>query len=598
MNVSRVKRTLVLAAFGAALMMAGRAVAQVDAAPISGPVDLSPPARSKVLSNKRRPKPENPTLPSSGDGVGGVVETQVLADVNPDVAGAMSEDAGGFGAAMWRGTDRKVLDHLLAQIPVTSASPAMRDLMRRLLLTGADVPKGGRSGELISVRAGQLLAMGDFVGVNALLGVVPGYTGNPDLLRVEVDARLLTGDVARACQVTRAHIEEQSSVYWQKAFIFCQALDGQGEQAQIGIALLQELGVEDQVFFRLVDALSNPGKPPVIDSLADPSPLHLALARVAKAKLPIDVISSNRPGVLRAIAISPNAAPDLRLEAAERAESAGALPVDDLRQLYASIEFSEQALKNPLTEAAKLSGPMSRALLYRATLSQTVPAAQAEALTQALKLARVGGRYASTARAFLPQLTRVAPSADLAWFAPEAIRVFLTTGRYEGARAWFALLQSAAEHDAKLAAEQVALMPMARLSGFDGAASWTLAQFPAWWQTVKGSKGARDKAALLIATFEALGESAPDQIWATLIAGPSRHALVAPHPSLWFLLDEASKQARLGETVLLSLVILGEGGPANADPIVLSRVLKALVAVGLNDEARALALEAVVAAGL
>jgi len=87
-------------------------------------------------------------------------------------------------------------------------------------------------------------------------------------------------------------------------------------------------------------------------------------------------------------------------------------------------------------------------------------------------------------------------------------------------------------------------------------------------------------------------------MWGQLIDGPSHQTVLAPHPSLWFLLNGASSQARLGETVLLSLVIMGEGGPARVDPLVGHRVLKALRNVGLNDEARALALETIVAAGL
>ncbi len=71
-----------------------------------------------------------------------------------------------------------------------------------------------------------------------------------------------------------------------------------------------------------------------------------------------------------------------------------------------------------------------------------------------------------------------------------------------------------------------------------------------------------------------------------------------PRPALWFRLEEAARGARKGETVLLSLLALGDGGPAQADPIVLRRVLRALGAVGLEASARALAVEAAVAAGL
>lgn len=629
MNVSRVKRVSGLLT-AALVALPGLAWAQGGPVDLSPPIRLEPPAREPEQA-RPAPPPVRPQVTSpqtmkpdsamtdpepsmiGAEGVqmdggqpapvmGGVVEAETLGTVNPDVAGAIRTEEGGFGSAMWMGTQWSVLENLLPQIPVTTSSPAMRDLMRRVLLTGAEVPQGGEPGSLISLRTGLLSAMGDFVGVNNLLKVVPGRTGNPDLLRVEVDTRFLTGDVARACQVAHAYIQEQQSSYWQKAFIFCQALEGDTDAALLGMSLLEELGVDDPVFFQLVDALARleePGaKAPVIDSLSDPTPLNLALARVAKVKLPGDVISSNRPGVLRAIAISPNASPDLRLEAAERAEAAGALPVDALRQLYASIEFSEDQLKNPLTHAAQRTGPMSRALLYRATLMQTVPAAQAEALNRAMSIARQSGRYASTARAFLPQLTRVPATQDLVWFAPEAIRAFLISGRHQGAAPWFALLQNAAQLEPKMAAELESLMPVARLSGFEGAGEWTMDRLHGWWNTVKDNEGARDKAATLAATFSALGEYVPDEIWTDLVAGTSHTALMAPYPSLWFLLDNASRQGRVGETVLLSLVSLGDGGPARADPIVLHHILKSLRNVGLDAEARAMALEAVVAAGL
>jgi len=605
MNASPVKRSAILALFGATLVTSGQSLAQ------QGPVDLSPPKRLESYTPTPIPNTPDPVYGTPTSGVvgaeavdmeapkmGGVVEAQTLDAVNPDVAGVLNDQDGGLGPDMWLGTNRLVVESLLSKIPVATASPAMRDLMRRLLLTGAPVPEGSQPGSLIALRAGQLLAMGDFTGVNALLKVVPGYAENPDLLRIEVDSRLLTGDVARACQVTNAYIENQSSTYWQKAFIFCQAIEGKGEQAQLGMSLLRELGVEDEVFYSLVSALANAYEAPVIESLADPSPLHLALARVVKATLPADVISSNRPAILRSIAISPNASADLRIEAAERAEFSGALPVDALRQLYASIEFSDADLNNPLIALAGLSGPLSRALLYRATLSQKGPVAQAESLAQALQLARLGGRYASTARAFLPQISRVDPSLELAWFAPEAIRAFLIANRHDAVRGWFDLLTAAAQSDPHMAAQLEALLPVARLSGYDQASGWTLDRLPQWWDAVKASEGARDKAATLASVFNALGEFVPDILWVDLIDGPTHETVAAPHSSLWFLLDGAASRQRLGETVLVSLVILNEGGPARASPLILQKVLKSLDSVGLKDEAHAMALEAVVAAGL
>jgi hypothetical protein len=58
------------------------------------------------------------------------------------------------------------------------------------------------------------------------------------------------------------------------------------------------------------------------------------------------------------------------------------------------------------------------------------------------------------------------------------------------------------------------------------------------------------------------------------------------------------KSKRVGETVLLSLLAIGNAGPAKIEVGVLSTVLKALLAIGLDQDARALALEAALVNGL
>jgi hypothetical protein len=63
-------------------------------------------------------------------------------------------------------------------------------------------------------------------------------------------------------------------------------------------------------------------------------------------------------------------------------------------------------------------------------------------------------------------------------------------------------------------------------------------------------------------------------------------------------LEQAARGRRIGETVLFTLLVLGEGGPAQADATTMTRVLKALESAGFKSEARALAIEAAVALGL
>ena len=530
--------------------------------------------------------------------VGTAIQVDSLKSIDADTVGVLSEAEGGFGGAMWEGTSRALVDTLLTRIPVNSTSPAMRDLMRRLLLSTAAVPKGrSKRGGLVVMRIGLLAAMGDLRAVNDLLEATPLRRQDEELMRVEADMRFLANDNARACALAAGQFQAGQQPYWHKAFIFCQALAGETEKAALGVGLLSELGEDDGPFFAMVEGLTN-GENVVIDSLPDPSPLHLAIARAAKALLPSDVISSNRPAVLYTIAISPNAPIELRLEAAERAEAAGALPVDTLRQLYTSASFSDEALANPLSKAEVETGPLSRALLYRTSLAQTVPIAQAETVARALALGREGGRYPSTVRVFVSVLRLIRPSDELVWFAPEAIRALLAAGRHELAGAWFELLRAAALFDEGSAAMLTSLMPVASLSGSPEADSWTTDKLGDWWNQAKGDTRARQRAAILFSLFDALGEPVPATLWAALLTDADRTPVALPHPALWFRLQSASAEGRVGETVLLSLLALGEGGPAAAEPVILRQVIGGLRAVGLEPAARALAVEAAVAAGL
>ena len=87
-------------------------------------------------------------------------------------------------------------------------------------------------------------------------------------------------------------------------------------------------------------------------------------------------------------------------------------------------------------------------------------------------------------------------------------------------------------------------------------------------------------------------------MWEELIEASERTTVAMPTPALWFKLESAAKAGRIGETVLISLLALGEGGTAQTDPIIAAKVLEALGTIGLKDDVRALALETAVAAGL
>ena len=555
---------------------------------------LAPTARPAPPGDRDETQPPD----ESESSLPGQIQVDALATVDIDTLGTLGAGNGGFGATMWRGSPRSLVDVLLLRLPVNTSSPVMRDLARRLLLTATAAPEGeAPAGSLLALRARLLVAMGDLDGAKGLFEAMPRRTGDNELARIEADARFLENDNARACAIAAEHLASGDDGYWQKAFIFCQILADQRERAELGVSLLRETGEEDPVFFELADALIA-DRSPELEGMIDPTPLQLAMARATGASLPVEVVASDRPGILRTVATSPNAPIELRLEAAERAEAAGALAPETLRQIYGSIDFSEDALANPLSQAEAEGGAVSRALLYRSALAQTVPTAKAEAVVQAFDLARQGGRYASVVRTFLPVVKGIAPSVEMLWFAPEAVKALLLAGDLETAAVWYGLLRSNARHDEAAASSLAAVTPVMALSGLDRDFSGSPRGLAAWAEEARTREDGRERAALLFALLDGLGDRVPESLWTPLLDGPDRTTTAAPHPAVWVRLSTAAADRRVGETVLLSLLALGPVGPTEANPVTLRHVVSALSEIGLESDARALALEAAVAAGL
>ena len=595
--------------------------------PPTAPTSLAPTTAPKSEAGAKDAKSKPGLLPVKFD-------VEALDATDRDSIGTLDDVEGGFGLEMWAGTRRSLVEKLLPGVPAQSSSRIMRGLLRRLLLSIAKAPLANVPGQaasndvasnenaevqtpptnipvpgpkkgLIHLRIERLAAMGDIGAVDALLKVAPDRENDQILLRSEADVLFYGNDYARVCPLVASQIRQVATVYWRKAFIFCQALAGEHERASLGVTLLEEQGEDDPVFFNLIDALAGLEKPK-IESMGNPRPLHFAMARAAKAKLPGDVISSNHPAVLKTVARTPGLHPELRIDAAERAEAMGALETRILRDLYTSVTFSQEVLENPLTTAESERSPLSRALLYRKALVESIPTAKAGIVSQALILARDGGRFQSTARVYLDVLREFKPSRDLVWFAADVVRALLATGDLETAAKWLDVVRTSAMFDEKSAKLRDELFPLARLAGAVSDDDWAPGGLGAWQNSQRRSENGAVvnedqvlvRSALLFNLLEALGDEVPDQQWEGLLSGPPQRTTVVPRPVFWRNLRNAAVQQRIGETVLLALTALGQAGPTQADPTLLRTVIESLRSVGLGDEARALAIEAAVAAGI
>ena len=107
------------------------------------------------------------------------------------------------------------------------------------------------------------------------------------------------------------------------------------------------------------------------------------------------------------------------------------------------------------------------------------------------------------------------------------------------------------------------------------------------------------RTAILTALLEGFGDATDGSLSALLLSGNvAPQAVTMPHPALWLGRDGAASAGRSGETALFVLASLPPEGTAGVPPQALIALVQALRAVGLESDARALGLEAAIAAGL
>lgn len=508
--------------------------------------------------------------------------------------GTLDPDDGGLGIAMWQGTGRATAEALLPQLPAPGSSPALRGLVRRLLLSAAEAPLGDGSANLLALRVERLRALGNLADMKSFLAVLPQRPDDPAIARFRLETAWLAGDLDAACAEVGALLPQfPDAIDLQEGQVFCQAVAGQVKESQLGAGLLREQGVADAAFFALLDAVNGYQGVPVPEDAA-PTALALAMAEKAGVEPVLAWTFTADPAILARLASGAALPIELRLVAGERAFAMGALDADGLAAIYQAVPADPAALEKLRALEDEALAPGSRALFYQAIQRAPQTAARVQLLHRVLELARADGGYPAAVATEMTVLLQLAPAADLAWFAADAGRAFYFAGRYERAGAWenVARLRAPNDRDAAEAVRTLALL--AQIAGGAEPLAWAPDAVEQWRaaQEAAGDPDAALRAARLFAVLASIGEPVGDR-WSLLAGEPS-----LAEPAQRAQLAAAAAAGRRAETVALAAILLGPNGPAAAHPVLVYEALTALGLVGLGDEARALALETVIASGI
>tara|TARA_E500000331_G_scaffold342407_1_gene375941 strand:+ start:2268 stop:4340 length:2073 start_codon:yes stop_codon:yes gene_type:complete len=516
---------------------------------------------------------------------GGKIEVNQLSIVTPDAVGVLRTEVGGLGEDMWEGISLDTAERLFDHLPSRLGSPVLADLVRRVSMTAAKPPEGQSNGEQLAVRrVSQLIKMADYASALSLLSVMPRQGRGAGLKRVEAELKLLTGDQVGGCSIVRDEVRRNSGNFWQKALVFCQLVSGQEAQAELGISMLREVGVEDVIFFQMVDAMSQD----LAYQVSKPEKLNffslLMLSRI-KLTLTPDIIENLPAGATLALAVNSRLPAEVRLSALEQAAQMGLLSDIRIKRLFKDIyeqlpppaEAEKIAKKTGLNRVtagnvdkvskldtdsntviqtkAYFARIIKRARLLATSIGTPVPAVKAEAAFGALVSAHADGVFAAWAGLFRDDITTIEPTSDYIWFAPHALRASLANGQHERAIAWGMMLHRGANRNKEglVLLENVQMLAefVRSVLKAEPQASLTL--------------GPQKNDAVLNSIKSAFGYSASKESWLSVNLnsdGDNSLLRVAPvPPTLWLaLLDLNDRQNFVDQSNRISVKIASEKG--------------------------------------
>lgn len=568
--------------------------------------------------------PEQLTAPTETSNTMADIAVGSLAAPDRDQIGLVDEHGGGFLETLWQGSDLETLRKILIQLPTSVTSPAQRDLMRNMLLSAGgiysaeDIPAS--SAWLIETRIARLAAMGAWDDALAMIELVPPGEMTEAIRRLRADAYLIAGRIGDACSETQAALRQVPDIYWQKVQIFCHLEKGQASAADLGLLLLREQQPGNTAYFWAVNMLrGNEHEPPI--SLGKPTPLLLAILRAVglpALDMLIESGDATTVGILAEIphldhensgekltvAEADETLRDLaetRILAAEQAVAVGTLKSERLRELYRDFSIDVKVDLRP--EETSAVGVRARVRLFQAALEQTTPMARAEIIARAFDIARadvggVGSSVSILSLLYLPLLEGISPTADMVWFSGTAARMFLAARKTKAAKQWMALAQNMSRINREAASIAYGLWPLERLLSL-GAKGRLPARAMDDWAARASELAAVQGREMFLNLFAAFGDPVEITDWQPVLGASrvmERGPSVAPH--VWNGLSLAAQNRRVGEAVVFALIALGDEGPAFAAPETLAKVVETLMAVGREEDARALALEAVLVFGL
>ncbi|OWV32381.1 hypothetical protein B5C34_02200 [Pacificimonas flava] len=526
------------------------------------------------------PAPLPPPLPepTNRDDLATEAET---ADIS--LVGPLDTSRGGYGSGLFSGTNGALFAAWMRRIDTPLASRWAHIVLRRALLSRAPTPPGIRDADWVAARADLLVRMGEADGAKLLIANLPLDTYTPRLYGVAARVHLASADIPALCPMVATARAVSDDPFWDLSAAVCSGIEGDEVTA---VSLFNQLRRQEAVppidlllAERIASLAGGVNRAANVDweDTEQLSPLRFGFAAAGGVEVPEEIWASAPPAIHGWAFRAPELSLEQRSASARRAAPYGMVSSRELSAI-ASVRADRLEASDDL--------PSELERLRAAYTGRTVAERLAAIETIVEDRAAEGQRFAGLLTA-APAAALIPPSSDYLEQAPLLIEALLASGRIAAARAWWPVVEAAEE------GQQMRLWPLLVLADDENVVPLSPGLFRAAYRQLAEADEASARrrmkwTAAGLAGLGRIGGGQWDSVFEDFEVDSKRDAFTSA-------LDRAAERGRVGEVAILSA--LGLQGPwAKARPRDLRPVLTALDEVGLSEEARLMAIEAVLRA--
>lgn len=519
------------------------------------------------------------------------IEQQQLEELDAWSVSALSRTDGALARDLWAQSEPALLAQVFDKLPGVYESPAMQALTRRVLLSGGQAPRG-ESSEAARKRFEALGRMGAADDLATMAAGAGNAINDPAIAQYAAQAELARGRRAEACARGRRGANADTPPFLLRLRAYCAAVGGDRAAADLALEFAGGSG-EDAAWFASAIAIAagaGGARPPT--ARYDTS-LNTALSLEAQLRPGPNALANSSTLALTALARNDATAQPLRAQAAALAFRRGAISASEARTILLTTPDEITSALPPIVTALRQLQALPRASASRAlpgtpeadaaaAEAQAHALAEASAIADVLRQAQSPADFEAAARFFqtdIAQLQSAPNQAAAVLFARAAI----LSGDAQVARRLTASARQAGVEQATMAPLDAALAAMGGVRNERGTV--------AMHRRIDGggASAARD-----VAILAALGAPVDGTVQRFVLANPPSGGARADIGAM-LALGSAVERGATAEAALLAVAAAGEAGPARLDAESLERIIRALRGAGLEEDARRVAVEAILA---